>query len=79
MKITETLIKTLAITLLVAGLVGWGIDIYFSIDDHKDYTSKFERYGHSYILVHASGANAITHDPDCPCHNNTPAATCKDE
>ena len=54
----------------VSGAIASIVNICYSVDNYKDYTSKFERDGHSYVLVHANGTNAITHDPDCPCNKN---------
>ena len=65
-------IKPLLLALCAIALTGVAINcavnIYYSIKDHTDYSSTFTHRGHSYVLVHANGTNAVTHDPDCPCH-----------
>ena len=65
----ERIIKTLAITALAVVICLTAINIHFAIADHKDYSSTFTHQGHSYVLVHANNATAITHDPDCECYN----------
>ncbi len=58
----------LAVVVIIAGLVGTGLNIYYAISNNQDYISKADYRGHSYVLVHANGSTGITHDPDCPCH-----------
>lgn len=58
----------LAAVLIIVAFVGAGLNIYYAINNNKDYISKAEYRGHSYVLVHANGSTGITHDPDCPCH-----------
>lgn len=66
-KLTTLLLALCAIA-LAATIVTCAMNAYYAIKDHTDYSSTFTHRGHSYVLVHANGANAITHDPDCPCH-----------
>lgn len=65
-KPTLTLPALCAIA-LTGVAINCAVNIYYSIKDHTDYSSTFTHRGHSYVLVHANGTNAVTHDPDCPC------------
>lgn len=56
------------IILLTMIVVSWGLTIFYTIRNHQDYSASVEFRGHRYVLFHADGANATTHDPDCPCH-----------
>lgn len=60
----------LAAVVIIVGLVGTGLNIYYAIaiSNNQDYIGKTDYRGHSYVLVHANGSTGITHDPDCPCH-----------
>ena len=64
-KVTLFALCTIALTTVLALSV---VNIYYAVKDHTDYTSTFTHQGHSYVLVHANGENAVIHDPDCPCH-----------
>lgn len=66
-KIKTTLLALCAIA-LTANIAICVASTYYTIKDHTDYSSTFTHRGHSYVLVHANGTNAVTHDPDCPCH-----------
>ena len=57
----------LAAVLIIVAFVCAGLNIYYAINNNKDYVSKTEYRGHSYVLVHANGSTGITHAPDCPC------------
>lgn len=60
----------LPLILITLCIVWMGVGIFYAIKDHQDYAAKTEYRGHSYILFHADGASATTHDPDCLCHKN---------
>lgn len=64
----KTLLLALCAIALTSVVINCVVNIYYRINDHTAYSSTFTHHGHSYILVHADGANAVTHDPDCPCH-----------
>lgn len=67
MNKTKLLLLALCAIALTASIATCVVSAYYTIKDHKDYVSTFEHRGHSYMLVHANGANTVTHDPDCPC------------
>ena len=62
------LIVIIAAVVIIAGLVGTGLNIYYAVNNNKDYIGQTDYRGHRYVLVHANGSTGITHDPDCPCH-----------
>ncbi len=62
------LIVIIAAVVIIAGLVGTGLNIYYAVNNNKDYIGQTDYRGHRYVLVHANGSTGITHDPDCQCH-----------
>lgn len=65
-KLTLLLLALLALT-----LTGCGKPTQEQVDDIYSRDLVTVNYkGHSYILYKAHKQGGITHDPDCPCHNN---------
>ena len=64
-KTTLHVLYAIALTANIAICVA---STYYIIKDHTDYSSTFEYHGHRYVLFHVNGVDAVTHDPDCPCH-----------
>ena len=67
MKVLTIVVYTCLLAVIVSCVVG----IYFNIKDHENYSTTITHHGHSYVLVHANGENAMTHDPDCGCLADT--------
>lgn len=65
----------LAAVLLLAAFVGIVLDIYYAVNNNKDYIGQTDYRGHRYVLVHANGSTGITHGPNCPCLKNTDKET----
>lgn len=63
-----TISAALCVIFVLVATVCAVFNLGYTIADHKEYVAYFEYRGHNYIHVHTGGGDAITHDPDCPCH-----------